>query len=219
MAIEQVEDAPLICTRARGGGTVVFEATALRVGRLLRIRAAIGGGPCTPLEDFLKETPGLAELGAPGCIVELRSSAADETILATRTRPGEVVVVSLRTYRSPTPYAPAAILGYCIASTAASPLMAAIEDTDGMAALRLTGRQVTSVLCRLADVSSLPKREGCATQLRLADLHATLIRRRDEHIVMIGAPYRDFLLEWLRYAAAGENGDMDVNSMNRSTPL
>lgn len=201
MDIKHVDDAPLVCTRARGSGTVVFEATALRVRKLLRIRAAAGREPYAPLDDFLKETPGLTALGTVGCVVELRSSASDETVLATRARPSEVAIVWLGNSRSLMSSAASAILEHCAGSAAASPLLTAVEDTDGTVAFRLSGPDVTSVLCRLADVSGLPRFEGHATRLRLAELHASLVRRRDDYIVMVGAPYQDFLVEWLRYAS------------------
>lgn len=181
-----------------------FKTAELRVWKLLRLRTAARLAQSAELDSFVREFLGVESLSSVGGFAELGATApGKQALFVVRTRPGEMLLVSLSEGRSPMPSGLSGIFERCAAATATRPLLSTIEDSDGVCAFRLWGTQARAILLRLADATSLPRTPGTATQLRLADLRVLIAWHSDSYTVLIPPPYRSFFVDWLRYAAEG----------------
>ncbi len=82
------------------------------------------------------------------------------------------------------------------------PLACAIELTDGMVALEISGPRIDDLLSRLADASSAPRSAGQGSRMRLADIAIFALRPSEQILwLMADRSHARYLVDWLGYAA------------------
>lgn len=191
-------------SRGESSGLAPFEATALHVWKMLRIRTAERVAKSNQLDRYAHDHLREDRLSSVGELADLGATiGGGQPLWALRTRPSELLLLSLSTDRTPIPRELSDIFDGCAAAADRWPLLAVVDDSDGVTALRLAGTEARSVLLRLADATSLPHAPGQATQLRMADLRALLACHDDGYTALLASPYRSACIDWLRYAVEG----------------
>jgi hypothetical protein len=180
-----------------------FEASPVCVCNLLRLRTSDRSAQSSQLDKYAQEYFGECDLSSVGSFAELGSTEQSWRSFAIRTRPSELMLISLSPSPPPASSDTAKLFGRHRLQDEHWPLIFAVEDTDGLVAFRLTGNEARSVLLRLADATSLPEASGRATRLRMADLPGLVAWHGDGYTILIPAPSRTAFVNWLHYVLEG----------------
>ncbi|MFO1273344.1 MAG: hypothetical protein U1F50_16980 [Rubrivivax sp.] len=93
------------------------------------------------------------------------------------------------------------------------PLRCAVDLSQALQAVELSGPGIDVLMPRLLDAGALPRRPGAATRSRCADLAVTLLRRDAERLwLLVERPDLDFMALWLLEACErlGAEGRLPV---------
>jgi sarcosine oxidase gamma subunit len=173
---------------------------AMPVAGYLHLRSAGRGPELDGLTRMAQVSIG-ADLSRINALAPLLGGSATIDAFAMRTRPSEIVLFAVSADGRLDANRQAAF-NTCQQAMANEPLLHAVDGRHGQAAWRLSGPQARSLLLRLGEATSLPQTPGCATRMRLAEMHVTLVWSDPEsYLLLVDTLYADFLTDRLVHAA------------------